>query len=495
MSKNSIDWLLQDLNPQAMSFSYLILATFLLASIVLLIIFSRGPKNKSLPKGSLGFPIVGETLSFLIAQRKEQGAKWVEERISKYGSVFKTSLMGSPTVVIIGQAGNKFILTADDDVLAAQQPPTIQAIGGKNNLFELTGSRYKLIKGAMLGFLKPESLQNYVKRMDDIVRTLILEESRERDTIKAVVFMKKLTFNVACDVLFGIKDEFTKERLFDDFNLSFKAIWSLPLNFPGTVFRRGLQARSRIVDCILPILRKRKEEISAGTMDPRSDVISCLLALRDENGETIDEGTVVDNFVMLMIASHDTSAILLSLMIWKLVRDPKVYKRVLAEHEEILKGRDKGGGLSWGDLQKMRYTWRVAQELMRLIPPVFGSFRKALKDISFGGYKIPKGWQVLWVAWGTHTNGDVFERPDEFEPSRFEGPSRPIPPFTYLPFGGGLRTCIGNEFARVETLTVVHNLVTGYEWSQLEPEEVITRQPMPYPSMGLPIKIRPRKSS
>lgn len=133
--------MLQDLNPQAMSFSYSILATFLLASIVLLIIFSKGPRNKSLPQGSLGFPIVGETLSFLIAQRKEQGAKWVEERISKYGTVFKTSLMGSPTVVIIGQAGNKFILTTDDDVLAAKQPPTIQAIGGKNNLFELTGSR------------------------------------------------------------------------------------------------------------------------------------------------------------------------------------------------------------------------------------------------------------------------------------------------------------------------------------------------------------------
>ncbi|XP_030451656.2 taxane 13-alpha-hydroxylase-like [Syzygium oleosum] len=478
-----------------MSFLYLIFATFLLASIVLLIILSKDPKNKNLPKGSLGFPIIGETLSFLKAQRKEQGAKWVEERVSKYGSIFKTSLMGSRTVIIVGQAGNKFILTTNDDVLAAKQPPAIQAVGGKNNLFELTGSRYKLIKGAMISFLKPESLQKYVKRMDDIVRNLTLEETRETDTIKAFVFMKKLTFNAACDILFGIQDEFTKEKLFEDFTLAFKAIWSLPLNFPSTVFRKGLQARSRIVDRILPILRKRKEEISAGVTDPKSDVISCLLALRDENEELIDEGTIIDNIVMLVIASHDTTAILLSLMIWKLARDPEVYKRVLEEHEEILKGRENGGGLSWGDIQKMRYTWRVAQELMRLIPPVFGSFRKALRDISFGGYVIPQGWQVLWVACGTHMKSDVFDRPDEFEPSRFESLSRPIPPFTYVPFGGGLRTCIGNEFARVETLTVVHNLVTGYKWSQLEPEEAITRQFMPYFSMGLPIKIRPRKSS
>ncbi|KAI6674669.1 hypothetical protein NL676_002575 [Syzygium grande] len=347
----------------------------------------------------------------------------------------------------------------------------------------------------MVSFLKPDSLQSYVKRMDDIVRNLILEETRQRDTIKAVIFMKKLTFNVTCDILFGIEDELTKDELFEDFGLAFKAIWSLPVNFPGTVFRRGLQARSRIVDRLLPILRKRKEEISAGKLDPKSDVISCLLALRDENQEHIDEETIMDNIIMLMIASHDTSATLLCFMIWKLARDPEIHRKVLEEHEELLKGREKGAGLSWGDIQKMRYTWRVAQELMRLIPIAFGGFRKALKDISFGGYDIPKGWQVYWVACGTHMNSDIFERPNEFEPSRFESSSRPIPPFTYVPFGGGNRMCIGNEFARVEALTVVHNLVTGYEWSQLHPEETIARQPSPYPSMGLPIKIRPRKSS
>ncbi|PRQ34808.1 putative abieta-7,13-dien-18-ol hydroxylase [Rosa chinensis] len=91
-------------------------------------------------------------------------------------------------------------------------------------------------------------------------------------------------------------------------------------------------------------------------------------------------------------------------------------------------------------LQTMKYTWRVAQELMRMIPPVFGSFRKILKDTQYGGYDIPKGWQ----------------------------------------------------FARVEVLTTIHNLVTMFEWSQVYPEEKITRQPMHYPSMGLPIKIKPR---
>lgn len=73
--------------------------------------------------------------------------------------------------------------------------------------------------------------------------------------------------------------------------------------------------------------------------------------------------------------------------------------------------------------------------------------------------------QVFWVAYGTHMKNEIFEiNPTEFDrPSRFENPEKPIPPYAYVPFGGGLHTCIGNEFARVEALTTIHNLVTMYE--------------------------------
>lgn len=189
--------------------------------------------------------------------------------------------------------------------------------------------RYRLVKGAMLTFLKPESLQKYIKEMDELVKTLLLTETKGRDTIQAVFFMKELTFSIASSILFGIKDDDTIEALFDDFCLAFKAVWSLPVNFPGTVYWRGRRARSRIVNKILPIMEKRKEELSKGIRSPSNDILSCLLDLRDENKQPIADDMIVDNFITLMIASHDTSAVLLSLMIWKLSRDPKVYKKVL----------------------------------------------------------------------------------------------------------------------------------------------------------------------
>ncbi|CAI8584674.1 unnamed protein product [Vicia faba] len=98
-------------------------------------------QTKNVPKGSLGYPIIGETLGFLRAQRQDKGYEWMQERVSKYGSVFKTSLMGSPTVFIIGQQGNKFVLGSSDDVISSKKPITLQKILGKQSIIELVGSR------------------------------------------------------------------------------------------------------------------------------------------------------------------------------------------------------------------------------------------------------------------------------------------------------------------------------------------------------------------
>ncbi|XP_045823855.1 taxadiene 5-alpha hydroxylase-like [Trifolium pratense] len=452
--------------------------------------------SKSQTKGSLGYPIIGETFGFIKALRKDKGSEWIEERVSKYGPVFKTSIMGSPTVVIIGQQGNKFVLSSSDDVISAKKPPTFQKILGKQSLFELTGSRHRLVKGEMLKFLKPECLQNYVKKMDELVNTILLKELQENKTIGVVRLMKKLSYDMACNILFDIKDEQTKEAMFEDFITAFKALHSLPITFPGTSFWRGQKARARIVEKIIPIMNKRREELSKGILSSTNDMLSCLLAIRDENGQPLEDDLITDNFIFLFMASYDTSATLITMMIWKLSRDPDVYNKVLEEQMEILKQREGiEDRLTWREIQKMKYTWRVAQELMRMIPPAFGGFRKALKDTSYEGYDIPKGWTVYWASCGTHMDKDIFENPQEFDPSRFENQAKPIPPFSYLPFGAGVHNCIGNEFARVETLTTIHNFVKMYEWSQLNPEETITRQPMPYPSLGLPIKIKKRCSN
>lgn len=137
----------------------------------------------------------------------------------------------------------------------------------------------------MLSFLKAENLQNYLERMDKLVNNILSDEIKELkgDPLKAVPTMKKITFNIACDLIFGIKDEYTRKVLFDDFSVAFKAVWSLPINFPGTVYWKGLRARSRIVDPILPILRQRKQELSDGKFTPTTNDVLCCVGIKRRN--------------------------------------------------------------------------------------------------------------------------------------------------------------------------------------------------------------------
>ncbi|XP_024973859.1 taxoid 14-beta-hydroxylase-like [Cynara cardunculus var. scolymus] len=301
-----------------MSILLLIAITLGSAFLLLNLFLKKKDRSKNLPRGFLGYPLIGETLSFLEAQKKDQGSEWISHRVKKHGPVFKTSLMGAPTVVIIGQSGNKFILGSDETVLIAKQPKTLSTIAGKHNIFELTGSRYQLIKGAMSSFMKPSSLQTNIKQMDDLITSLFLKSTKETDVIPTVGFMKRLTFNIASAVLFGIQDDLLIEEFSHDFSLAFKAVWSIPVNFPGTAYWRGLRARSRIIARLMPIIRKKSADLREGRLHPASDILSSLIALKTQNEDVITYEMIVDNFVTLMIASHDTSAILMSLIVWKL---------------------------------------------------------------------------------------------------------------------------------------------------------------------------------
>ncbi|KAK4577912.1 hypothetical protein RGQ29_028160 [Quercus rubra] len=116
------------------------------------------------------------------------------------------------------------------------------------------------------------------------------------------------------------------------------------------------------------------------------------------------------------------------------------------------------------DMKKMKYTWQVARESMRLFLPIFGSFRKAIADIEYEGLTIPKGWKVLWTTYESHYADDYFQDPLNFNPSRFE---EPIPPYVFLPFGGGPRVCAGYQLAKLNILIFVHFIVTHYDLSLL----------------------------
>ncbi|PHT56535.1 hypothetical protein CQW23_05021 [Capsicum baccatum] len=105
--------------------------------------------------------------------------------------------------------------------------------------------------------------------------------------------------------------------------------------------------------------------------------------------------------------------------------------------------------LNWEDLRKMRYSWNVASEVLRLAPPLHGTFREAIEDITYDGYVIPKGWKLHWIADDTHRNQQYFQNPDKFDPMR---------------------------------------------WEKVIPDEKLVSAPTPRPAQGLPVRLYPQKT-
>nr|TKS14912.1 cytochrome P450 716B1-like [Populus alba] len=233
-----------------------------------------------------------------------------------------------------------------------------------------------------------------------------------------------------------------------------------------TRFNRGLRASARVRNFLKDLIAEKRMELKKGA-DPHQDLITCLLSTRDENnGEGMTEKEIVDNVILVLTAGHDNSAILITFMIRLLAIEPSIYAAVLQEQEGIAKSKPRGELLTWEDLAKMKYTWKVALETLRMFPPIFGGFRKAVKDIEYNGYIIPKGWQIFWTMNMTLMDDSIFTEPSKFNPTRFDNQAS-IPPYSFIAFGGGPRMCPGYEFAKIEALVTIHYLVKrGLELAQ-----------------------------
>lgn len=146
----------------------------------------------------------------------------------------------------------------------------------------------------------------------------------------------------------------------------------------------------------------------------------------------------------------------------------------------------------------MTYLEQVLKEVLRMAPPVVRSGqRHVFESCEFSGYAIPEGWDVFYQIQETHQDRNVYTQPERFDPSRF-APERAEDKqkvFSHIPFGGGIRECLGKEFARLEMKVFAALLIREYEWEVL-PGQNLERVVLPFsrPRDGLKVKFWRRKS-
>jgi cytochrome P450 len=209
----------------------------------------------------------------------------------------------------------------------------------------------------------------------------------------------------------------------------------------------------------------------------RRDLLSRLIAARDEQtGGGMTAREVRDQVITIFMAGHETTAMAMTWTWYLLSQHPAEEAKLHAELQTVLGGRTPNAE----DLSKLTYTRMVVEESMRLYPPVHTIARQARADDTLAGRLVPKGSAVLIAPWVLHRHRQLWHDPGRFDPERFSPEQTAARPrFSYLPFGGGRRICIGAAFAIAEATILLATigqrcrprLVSGHP---VEPQGLIT---------------------
>lgn len=245
----------------------------------------------------------------------------------------------------------------------------------------------------------------------------------------------------------------------------------LPTTWPTPRNVRYNRARKQVDDLIYEFIATRKR-----TGDRYDDLLDMLLYAEDEDtGERMPEKQLRDECVTLFTAGHETTAVSMAWTIYLLARNPAILERLQAEVATVLGPvmTEKGALPPVEAFRTLPYTMQVVQEAMRMYPPAWAMSRMALADDHIGPYRIPKGDTVVVSPYLLHHDPAHWPNPEHFDPDRF-APSADAgrPAYAYLPFGGGPRLCIGNQFALMEMQILLALLVQAFAIEQVDPNPI-----------------------
>jgi cytochrome P450 len=168
---------------------------------------------------------------------------------------------------------------------------------------------------------------------------------------------------------------------------------------------------------------------------------------------------VMNEAMTIFGAGHETTAYTLTFAWYALSQNPRVAEKLHEEVDSILNGR----AATLDDLPNLPYTERVIKETLRLYPPAWGFSRGVIEEFEIGGYTIPRKSAVVVAPWTLGRDARWFAHPQVFDPERFNAENEPnIPRYAFIPFGGGPRVCIGNQFAMLEARLVLATIAQHF---------------------------------
>lgn len=200
------------------------------------------------------------------------------------------------------------------------------------------------------------------------------------------------------------------------------------------------------------------------------DLLDMLLSSRyEDTGEGMTDQQLLDEALIIFVAGHETSANALAWLFYLISNHPAALEKLRKESKDILNNKTP----TFADLPSMDYSKWCIEEAMRIYPPAWITDRISIEDDEVDGVFIPKDTMLALFIYGTHHSKSLWENPEQFIPERFSKENKSQrPAYAYLPFGGGPRLCIGNNFAMMEMQLVLNRLIERYNFELVKTHEV-----------------------
>jgi cytochrome P450 family 135 len=383
----------------------------------------------ALPAGPSEAPIV-QTLRWLL-----RPISFLESCRRRFGDTFSVRFLGfrTPMVMLSDPEAIRALYGNAEHGLPPGRTLALLPIVGPRSLLLLEGRDHLARRRLMLPPFHGERMRAYEATVRDIVARDV-EAWPEGEPFAIHPRMQGVTLEVILRAVFGVTDPERRTRLADRLGhllaetaspgLQFAVLLSRRFGAPDPLAR--LQALRHEIDAMLDL------EIAERRADPREDILSMLVDARLEGGEAMEDAEIRDQLMTLLLAGHETTATGLAWTFDLLVRQPTVLERLVAEV-------DAGG---------QAYVRAVVTESLRLRPVVPLAGRRLVAPLRVDGHLLPAGTDVTPAIWLTHTRADRYPDPFAFRPERFLDGT----PATsaWIPFGGGVRRCIGAAFAEME---------------------------------------------
>ena len=432
------------------------------------------------PPGARGLPLLGESLQFL-----RNPNDFANERWARYGPVFYSHMLGKPTVFMRGAEANHWIFSGEGKYLENEWSPAVRALLGPDCLAVIGGESHKRRRRLFAPHFRRVGMDACIPGIESVARKHIRRwrTDAELGPVAMVPRMRAAIFEIAARYVLGDPSDLgaplpevskALEQFVDGLFVA------LAVKIPGSKFAAATAARDKLNTLLEDLVMRRD---SGGRRGP--DVLSTMLEVRDESGEPLPRSTIVDELLLLLFAGHDTTVTASTNILYHLAKSPQAYAAIRDEQDTL-----EDPSFTLETIRSMTYLEAALKESMRLIPPIGGAFRVMLEDTNFAGFCMPKGWRIAVGPRAVHSDPQLYPDPERFDPSRWLDGGPELPPFAYIPFGGGPRTCIGQHFAMLEMVVLQALFIRAFDW-KLAPNQDLsfTQLPVPRPRSGLVLEL------